>query len=364
MDLHLVGGFLGSGKTTAIIQAARFLTACGQRVGIITNEQGKHLVDTEFIQLEGLTAAEVTGGCICCHLDDFEERIEEIAKEFDPQVLFAESVGSCTDLVATVIKPLTNFHSTSAQPASLSVFTDSRLLLRYLRDQDMPFSEQIVYIFEKQIEETGLLVINKKDLLSPEDEEEIVRLAQMRFPDKLIRLQNSLDEKAIKEWLLLIQSQEMELPTESLALNYDTYAAGEGKFAWLDRELEMEFTNPDSGENVSRLIEEISDMVSGTELQIAHLKFLVKTAGLPIKINLTGMDESGVGDQLTELKLVNHKQIQLLINAMVIGDAAVLETRLNEVIDRFMKKNKIKFKEIKRFNRVPGYPKPSMRIDN
>lgn len=45
---HLVGGFLGSGKTTAIIQACKRLLQTGQKVGVITNDQGKYLVDTAF----------------------------------------------------------------------------------------------------------------------------------------------------------------------------------------------------------------------------------------------------------------------------------------------------------------------------
>ena len=46
--LHLVGGFLGSGKTTAIAAAAKLLMAQGLRVGVVTNDQGKYLVDTAF----------------------------------------------------------------------------------------------------------------------------------------------------------------------------------------------------------------------------------------------------------------------------------------------------------------------------
>ena len=48
MDMHLVGGFLGSGKTTSIINAAKVLIAQGKKVGVVTNDKGKHLVDTAF----------------------------------------------------------------------------------------------------------------------------------------------------------------------------------------------------------------------------------------------------------------------------------------------------------------------------
>ncbi len=48
--LHLVNGFLGSGKTTAIVAAARQHIARGERVGIVTNDQGRYLVDTGFVR--------------------------------------------------------------------------------------------------------------------------------------------------------------------------------------------------------------------------------------------------------------------------------------------------------------------------
>src|SRR5512142_726693 len=104
--LHLVGGFLGSGKTTAIINAAKRLIAQGRRVGVITNDQGKYLVDTAFFRLESIPALEVTGGCFCCNYDDLKGRLAQLIASAGPEVIFAESVGSCADIVATVVKPL------------------------------------------------------------------------------------------------------------------------------------------------------------------------------------------------------------------------------------------------------------------
>jgi G3E family GTPase len=53
MNLHLVGGFLGSGKTTGIIAASKLLLSRGLRVGVITNDQGKYLVDTAYAVIRG-----------------------------------------------------------------------------------------------------------------------------------------------------------------------------------------------------------------------------------------------------------------------------------------------------------------------
>jgi len=204
MHLHIVGGFLGSGKTTAIIGAARYLMTLGKRVGVVTNDQGRYLVDTAFFRLGEVPAVEVTGGCFCCNYDDLDARLDHLRTAVDPDVIFAESVGSCADIVATVINPLSQLRGT-AEPTSFSVFTDIRLLKRRLLGQALPFSDDVVYIFDKQIEEAGLLVINKSDLLLPVEAEDVLELARQSFRSKRVRLQSSLLAESTSEWVDLLE---------------------------------------------------------------------------------------------------------------------------------------------------------------
>ncbi|MBL2179770.1 cobalamin biosynthesis protein, partial [Klebsiella pneumoniae] len=76
------------------------------RVAIVTNDQGKELIDTELARANGLESKEVTGGCFCCQFDDLYNNLNTLMKEKQPDVIIAEAVGSCTDLAATVIQPL------------------------------------------------------------------------------------------------------------------------------------------------------------------------------------------------------------------------------------------------------------------
>ena len=135
MQLNLVGGFLGSGKTTAIIQAAKIIQSRGQKVGVVTNDQGKYLVDTAFMRLSNVPTVEVTGGCFCCNYADLDSSLEQFVESVRPDVIFAESVGSCADLVATVVKPLLMLKQATLSPTSFSVFGDARLLRRRVRDE-------------------------------------------------------------------------------------------------------------------------------------------------------------------------------------------------------------------------------------
>src|SRR5690349_9486956 len=68
--LILVGGFLGTGKTTLLRAAASQLAQQGHRIALITNDQAPGLVDTAVLQQAGWAVGEVSGGCFCCKFDD------------------------------------------------------------------------------------------------------------------------------------------------------------------------------------------------------------------------------------------------------------------------------------------------------
>ncbi|NCQ32706.1 MAG: cobalamin biosynthesis protein P47K, partial [Armatimonadetes bacterium] len=51
----MIGGFLGAGKTTALIETAKRLAERGKRVGLITNDQAEDLVDTGLARAQQLS---------------------------------------------------------------------------------------------------------------------------------------------------------------------------------------------------------------------------------------------------------------------------------------------------------------------
>jgi hypothetical protein len=266
--------------------------------------------------------------------------------------------------VATVIKPLADYHKTSAHPASLSVFTDSRLLLRYLRGMELPFSEGIIYIFEKQIEEASLLIANKIDLLSAEDVQELIQSGEQRYPEKHIRPQNSLDADQVAEWLTLIQTQTRFLPDQSLNIDYDTYAEGEGHFAWVDREYKITFSDQNQLRSIADWIETIVLNFKAEKFKIAHLKFLLVDGVDTLKFNLTSQDciKEKISTLIKQLDRFKHKDIKLIFNSMVEGETSQVNSIVDTVFRNAIVENQVIIEEIESFSRTPGYPKPSMRI--
>src|SRR5690348_10209168 len=106
MRIILVGGFLGAGKTTLLTRAAQALNRRGLRTAMVTNDQTGELVDTAVVRQNDLRAAEVTKGCFCCNFPDLLSAIQTLKGQAEFDVILAEPVGSCTDLMATIIRPL------------------------------------------------------------------------------------------------------------------------------------------------------------------------------------------------------------------------------------------------------------------
>lgn len=351
MRLHLVGGFLGSGKTTAIIHGARLLMDHGLRVGVITNDQGKFLVDTAFFLLGRIPAVEVTGGCFCCNYDDLDARLSQLIAEMQPDVVFAESVGSCADIVATVVKPLLALSHDGIAPSSFSVFTDARLLRRRLLDEDLPFSEDVVYIFDKQIEEAGLLVVNKTDLLSNTALAQMKLLLEERMPGKPHLMQSALTSDGVHDWVERIKSDGLELPQFALEVDYARYGAGEAQLAWLDQEVRLSVPDGQGRAAVQRVLADFATAIRVRGAGIGHIKFIVSGK----KISLPTLEEPGWLERVPEIP---GEAVSLLVNARVEMGASNLRDLLRRVLDDqgmpYLVENESAFH--------PKQPEPTYRI--
>jgi len=359
MKLHLVGGFLGSGKTTAITNSAIKLKNSGITTGVITNDQGNYLVDSNFSSSMDIPTGEVTGGCFCCNYNDLDNQIQQLIKDKNPKVIFGESVGSCTDLVATVLKPLYKNRENELNLITLSIFVDSRLLLKFLQNKDIGFSEEILYIFEKQIEEAEILIINKVDLLSSEQLELLKQLTEKNIQKKVILFQNSLDAQSIENWLNTIENYN-ELPVDkTMDIDYQIYGKGEANLAWLDEEIEI--TGPMAYYEAIHIIEKIVNQITYKKLKIGHVKFLISNTKQSEKISFTTISGN---DWKENLSFFEGEKIVLMVNARVETTPELLRKIVYTIVKEINEKEGIDIQEhcVSAFQ--PGFPNPTYRISN
>ena len=194
----LIGGFLGAGKTTLIGEIARRYAAEGRSVGIITNDQADDLVDTHNLRSQGFSVGEVAGACFCCSFDDLVATADSLSETQAPDVLLAEPVGSCTDLVATVVLPLQQLLGDRFELAPFGVLlkpSHGRKILANDGDQPLSgFSPQAEYIFRKQLEEADYLMIGRSDQLSDDE------IQQLKDALSAGRTRNRCDCRQPQDW--------------------------------------------------------------------------------------------------------------------------------------------------------------------
>jgi len=157
MKLVVIAGFLGSGKTTVLLELAKVLhTQTGGKIAIVENEVGTVGIDDHMIRDSKLPVREIYSGCICCSLRlGLIETLLDLEREQDPAVVLLEPSG-----VASPRQVLTALQGYGGEIDQVFVATliDASRFIR-LQSLDIP-------IINDGIRVADMLVLNKVDLVS------------------------------------------------------------------------------------------------------------------------------------------------------------------------------------------------------
>lgn len=274
----MVGGFLGAGKTTALLAAGRHLADRGLRAGLIMNDQSEALVDTALVRSRHFPVEEIAGGCFCCRFNSLVEAAARLDRDARPDVFLAEPVGSCTDLNATVVLPLRQLYGDRFRVAPLSVLVDPERALRVLGLlPGRSFSPKVLYVYRKQLEEADVLVMNKADTV-PAD-----RLAALRgaleaaYPAARVVEIAARTGQGVADWMDgLLASQGR---SQVLDIDYDAYAEGEALLGWLNATVALDGAAVDGDELLTGLAARVHQDLAADGLAIAHLKLTLVPDG-------------------------------------------------------------------------------------
>ena len=359
MKIHLLSGFLGSGKTTAIEQACRLLSKKGIGVGVITNDQGTRLVDGELFTHLDIPSGQVINGCFCCNYNDLDGCIQRLSEKPRPAVLFAESVGSCTDLVATVLKPLLRQYP-ECHP-TISVFADATLLPSVLSDTaafdpvtpiPATFHPAVRYIYLKQLEEAQVIIVSKTDLVG--DENQVRRLMAEHYPHKTILYQDSFNEDHIGRWLqTLDEAAAGAAALPSLDIDYDLYGRGEARLAWLDQQLVIQCADGEAQTAARSLMHSLYEQIRRRGYPIGHLKFLLDGS---MKISFTG------GGSTDPIAARPSNRSTLLVNARVQTRPKTLSRLMLAAIRDTEARQPCTIRVLHETCFQPGFPRPTHRM--
>ena len=358
----MIGGFLGSGKTTSVATLAQHLSDQGQKVGLITNDQGRELVDTAMLRSKGFATEEIPGGCFCCRFNSLVDAAGKLTESTRPDVFITEPVGSCTDLVATVTYPLRRIYGDDFSIAPLSVLVDPIRASRIFGlAEGGQFSEKVSYIYRKQLEEADFIVINKMDLLKPDALAALSANLAEEFPNAEVLHVSARSGEGIKEWFDRIIDAE-QIARNVMEVDYEVYAEGEALLGWLNATVQL--NNEDSFEAkdvLQQLAGDIQTQLNETNSEIAHLKMtLSPDTGLDGNVAIINLVRNDFVPELSSDLDTPIESGQLIINLRAEGDPDSLRSAVETAVANVPENLIAKLDHLEHFR--PGKPDPTHRI--
>jgi len=270
----MIGGFLGAGKTTLMRHVAHVLQKEGKEVGLITNDQSHGLVDTLLLRTDGFATEEIGGGCFCCRFDSLVDAAATLTAANRPDMFLAEPVGSCTDLKATVDYPLRQMYGDRFEVLPFTVLVDPVRALRLLGvEAGKRFSDNVRYIYLKQLEEADIILINKSDLLDDERLVNLIDAIHARFKGSKVMTISARSGVGVASWMDYMFGGVYETNVAVPTVDYQRYSEGEAALGWLNANIEISHEVLfDGNALLMMLITSLQESFSKQDEEIAHLK--------------------------------------------------------------------------------------------
>lgn len=360
----MVGGFLGAGKTTTVGRLARHYQSIGKRVVVVTNDQAADLVDTHTLRSQGFEVGEVAGACFCCNFNELTGVMEKLGLEVGdalPDVVLAEPVGSCTDLVATVLRPLEKVYNRPLRVAPYAVLLKPSHGLRILGNHGKAgFSPQAAYIFKKQVEEADLVLVNRVDELPPAQVAELIRLVNEQFPGRPVLPVSAGTGAGFDALLAHLEGGSIIPAGKTMDLDYDVYAQGEADLGWLNSQGSVVSDSPFAIDALAiGLVREIQALLSARDAETAHLKVTVKGAGaLAVANSISNCTDP----KLSHATGARSDGVELVINARVAVDPETLSALVRQGAESAARAvgGRAALENLRSFR--PGRPVPTHRM--
>ena len=189
-------GFLGSGKTTTMMALTKYHTAHHGKAAMISNDlgHGVSLADDRFARLSGCNASQITDDCICYVNDKLADRLNGYYDE-GCELVMSDIPGFGVGALEHVYHGLAEKFPGQFELAPFTVLVEPKTveLLRSGQGGDQE------YLYNTQLVEADLIVLNKCDLLDDAQREADICWLRENYPEAMVIAISARKEEGLEE---------------------------------------------------------------------------------------------------------------------------------------------------------------------
>lgn len=334
MRVLLIGGFLGSGKTTMVLKLIDRLAADGKKIALIINELGEVGIDDATLEKIGISSKELTNGCICCTLAaNLRVTVSEIVKIRDPDILIIEPPG------------LALAYQVRDELLAIDVTMSFAPLVTLIDASRFEGISHIPNFTDHQYNEAEIIGINKADLVDEEKIKSIETFLKKKNPDVYtVRMSATGDDAVIdKIYDMLMRKGEKTVSRIDMSAGQKPVVTEKANSIEVSNVTAYLGRYSVSGEltvkSVGTLLENIVGVV-GMEISkvnrysVGHVKMTVKVDETLVKVSQRTGGSKAETEYITSEKAEGGSSYELCILAAATN---VKEDDIAKIVDQTMK---------------------------
>lgn len=335
----VTSGFLGAGKTTAMIAFARNINARDLGHGaILANDLGAgNIVDAEFTAAAGITTLPISGNCICYQHENLVDKLHQL-EAAGADVIFSDIPGCGIGALDHVYLELEEKEKGEFDLMPFTCIVDpERMRMVMPESAGLNLPEELKFLLDAQMAEADLIVLNKIDTIDEAKADEIVGFIKSVYPDTPVMTMSAMMGTGVTEVVDHILSHRANAKHREIGYGSEAFVAAENRLSWFNTRIYMQQRdekNLDFNEVIGDIFEGIRDGLKRNDSNVPHLKMFAADSQDELtdffKASLIGVDYDVEYDR----KLDNeYSALSLIINARCAAEAETMAEIVSDAVD-------------------------------
>lgn len=344
----VTSGFLGAGKTTAMIAFAREVNRRGRETAaILANDLGAgNIVDAEFCAAAGVMTLPISGGCICYQHENLVGKLRQL-ESAGASVIFSDIPGCGIGAMDHVYIEMEEKEPDEFELLPFTCVVDpERLRMLLPENAELHLPEEMKFLLDAQMAEADLIVLNKIDTIGREEADSIVDFIRGIYPKTPVMTMSAMKGTGVAEVVDYLLAHRSEAAHREIGYGSEAFLAAENQLSWLNTRVYMrqrEEKNLDFNEVIEGIFEGIRQGLGKHDSNAPHLKMFASDSEEELtdffKASLIGIDYPVQYDRKLKRK---YSALSLIINARCAADPVIMSEIVDEAVDAVSAKYNLK----------------------